>query len=41
MTQAEAEKEDFREKWLFYLQVVPAVCLFIDMLFNKIKFSWL
>ena len=32
-------KNDFRERWLFYLQVVPAITLGIDFLFNKVKFK--
>jgi len=32
-------KEDFRERWLVYLQLVPAVTLAIDMLFNKLRFK--
>lgn len=32
-------KNDFRERWLFYLQLVPAITLAIDFLFNKVKFK--
>ena len=32
-------ENDFRERWMLYLQLVPAVTLAIDMALNKLKFK--
>lgn len=33
-------KNDFRESYLVYLQLIPAITLAIDMFFNKFKFRF-